>query len=250
MLIQSSYLYVLAGLQLRMLQSVQSNSTKNYVLDTIKHLSNAVNNLDLQVTKQAMEGSFFIDLLTSLKALPQNETGIGDLLANQVRKEAYTLERIVYPESSIRMVYAFPERRFNTNYLLNSPNKLFKDDIFNKFDDIARQDIVSSCRCLLFGEATASAFHILRATEAVLKSYYLHHKRQKRLTKPMWAGMVDQLKAKKTNGPPITLLNSLDNIRTGYRNPTQHPEATYEIESAQDLFGVCIDVMSKMGREL
>lgn len=66
----------------------------------------------------------------------------------------------------------------------------------------------------------------------------------------MWAAMVDQLKAKTRNKPPLTLLNSLDLIRAAYRNPTQHPEATYEIDSTQDLFGVCLDVIGKMGQEI
>jgi hypothetical protein len=39
-------------------------------------------------------------------------------------------------------------------------------------------------------------------------------------------------------------------IRTNYRNPTQHPEAIYTIDTAQDLFGVCIDVLGKMASEL
>jgi hypothetical protein len=66
----------------------------------------------------------------------------------------------------------------------------------------------------------------------------------------MWGNMVTQLKAKTKNKPPATLLASLDLIRSAYRNPTQHPEALYDIDSAQDLFGVCIDVIGKMAGEL
>lgn len=66
----------------------------------------------------------------------------------------------------------------------------------------------------------------------------------------MWGDMLDQLKAKTKNKPPATLLISLDLIRSAYRNPTQHPQETYEIDSAQDLFGVCLDVIGKMTEEL
>lgn len=66
----------------------------------------------------------------------------------------------------------------------------------------------------------------------------------------MWGNMLDQLRAKTKNKPPEILLNSLDLIRNAYRNPTQHPQATYEIDSAQDLFGVCLDAIGKMGSEL
>ncbi|MDQ8037424.1 MAG: hypothetical protein REI12_08385, partial [Pedobacter sp.] len=104
--------------------------------------------------------------------------------------------------------------------------------------------------CILFGEATAAAFHILRATQSVLKSYYYIHRKQNRLANPMWANMIDQLRAKTKNKPPAALLSALDLIRTEYRNPTQHPHATYQIDSAQDLLGVCIDVIGKMAEEL
>ena len=62
--------------------------------------------------------------------------------------------------------------------------------------------------------------------------------------------MVDQLRAKARNNPLVTLLNSLDLSRTAYRNPTQHPEVTCEIDSAQELFGVCLDAIVKMGSEM
>ena len=88
------------------------------------------------------------------------------------------------------------------------------------------------------------------STESVLKTYYFHHRRQKRLLKPMWANMIEQLKAKTKNRPRTELLSSLEIIRTAYRNPTQHPEALYEIDGAQDLLGVCIDVIGKMTDEL
>ena len=66
----------------------------------------------------------------------------------------------------------------------------------------------------------------------------------------MWGPMTSELRAKKSNKPSDTILNSLDLVRTSYRNPTQHPESKYDIESAQDLFGVCIDLINKMAIEL
>jgi len=61
--------------------------------------------------------------------------------------------------------------------------------------------------------------------------------------------MTNELRAKKTNKPPKVLLDSLDMVRNSYRNPTQHPEAKYDINEAQDLFGICLDSMSKMASE-
>jgi hypothetical protein len=103
---------------------------------------------------------------------------------------------------------------------------------------------------LSFGEGTAAAFHILRATEDTLKQYYLFFKKTKRVKKPMWGPMTNELHSNRAPRPPDDILSALDHVRTFYRNPAQHPEADYDIESAQDLFGVCIDLISKMGSQL
>ncbi|EOK5707145.1 hypothetical protein ACM6U7_004342 [Vibrio vulnificus] len=175
---------------------------------------------------------------------------VGEELRSKISKAYDYIEFVVFSESETKKIYEIPKRRFNSDYLLNSPNKLFAGDVFSKLDDIAQNDIKSACRCLLFGEATATAFHILRATESTLKSYYFMYRTEKRLRTPMWGNMLDQLNAMESNKPPEHLLTTLDIIRRVYRNPTQHPQATYETDSAQDLFGVCLDVIGKMGSEL
>jgi hypothetical protein len=47
-----------------------------------------------------------------------------------------------------------------------------------------------------------------------------------------------------------TLLNNLDDVRMHFRNPTQHPEKTYDIEEAQDLWGRCVDATNRMSKYL
>jgi len=62
----------------------------------------------------------------------------------------------------------------------------------------------------------------------------------------MWGDMLKQLVERKKNRLPDSLLECLDNIRESYRNPTNHPEAVYNIDEAEDLLGLCIDVTNKM----
>ena len=52
------------------------------------------------------------------------------------------------------------------------------------------------------------------------------------------------------DAPSDELLENLDLIRRSFRNPTAHPEKSYDIDEAQDLFGLCIDVVNRMAREL
>jgi hypothetical protein len=186
------------------------------------------------------------NLIEELKLKNENDL-IGQEIASKIQEAMKIFEHLVYAEALTNKIYLLPKRRFNSEYLQTQPQKFFKDDLFDKLTVIAKFDIASSCRCLLYGEGTACAFHILRATEEVLKQYYFKYKKTKRLTKSMWGEITSELRAKKTNRPPDVILNSLDNVRTSYRNPTQHPETIYDIQTAQDLFGVCVDLINKMG---
>lgn len=248
--VQNCYSYIKIGLAIRLLRNIEPIDKKEFVQSSIKSLVEELEEGNFQVTLASMQSISFGEMQDLLDSVESNDTQIGEEIANRVKEELTNIETVVFPESSIKKIYILPNRRFNTEYLLDLPEKLLADGVFEKLDEIAQHDIRSACKCLLFGEPTASAFHILRATESVLKYYYFHHRRQNRLSKPMWANMVDQLRAKTRNKPPETLLNALDLIRSAYRNPTQHPQATYEIDSAQDLFGVCLDVIGKMGYEL
>jgi len=247
--IQNSYGYILIGLTVRMLVHASTGRTRENAIKNLNTLDRLLKDHKFNVTLAYTACDNFSSMRKSIEDSQEESVLEKDIISN-INTQIRALENVLFSEASTRNVYIFPERRFNSEYLLNHPAKLLKDGIFIKLDPIARQDLTSACRCILFGEATASAFHILRATESVLKHYYFHHRKKNRLSNPMWANMLDQLKSKKSKKPPMTLINSLDLIRTAYRNPTQHPQAIYEIDSAQDLFGVCLDVIGKMGAEL
>ena len=248
-LAQNSYEYIKIGLAIRLLRNIDGTETGKFVVEVESDLKAHLEMANFSVALAAMLSESYGNMIENLSQLAE-DTQVGENLAKTISAEFNKLESIVFAESVTKKIYTLPARRFNTEFLLDRPERLLKDGAFGKLHEIAKSDLSSACRCILFGEATAAAFHILRATESVLKSYYCHHKRQNRLAKPMWGPMVDQLKAKTRNKPPALLLVSLDLIRTAYRNPTNHPEAMYQIDSAQDLFGVCLDVIGKMTDEL
>lgn len=251
MLSKSSYDYIQIGLSLRILQNISSNTSYEFVLSEMVDLKHLLQGANFEVALSALDSSKVDELeviLGSEQELKKKE--VGGELRDKIKTVYDYIEFVVFAESDTKKIYEIPKRRFNSDYLLNSPSKLLAGNVFDKLDDIAKNDIKSACRCLLFGESTATAFHILRATEATLKSYYKVYRTENRLKTPMWGNMLEQLNAMDSNKPPEHLLVTLDIIRKVYRNPTQHPQATYEVDSAQDLFGVCLDVISKMGNEL
>jgi hypothetical protein len=243
----SIYTYVVIGLHLRHIHATEHDEIPSDVLEAIGKLRARLDETEFVVSLSGMY--LFEEVEVKIRDLGEAPY-IGADIANQVRDVAMQLERIVFSEATTRSAYILPQRRFNSQYLLTCPEQLLRSGSFEKLSTIAQFDLASAGRCLLFGESTAAAFHILRATEDTLKAYYFYHRRKDRLIRPMWAQMITQLRAKKTNKPSQVLLDSLDLVRNSYRNPTQHPEAIYDIDQAQDLFGVCLDLISKMTAEL
>lgn len=250
MIISNSFELIKVGLCTRWLISAREDDSAEDVLNEFKELENHLEKCSLTVSLNATTRlNTITDIKHDLKKLAKHDP-IGKSIRASLETEITSLERIIFSESISKNIYIVPERRYNGEYLSKNPENLLKAGIFEKLPEIAKYDFISSCRCLAFGESTACAFHILRATEDVLKAYYFMYKKTKRLTKPMWGPMTTELRNKKKPRPSDTILNSLDVVRTSYRNPTQHPEITYDLDSCQDLFGVCLDLINKMAAEL
>jgi hypothetical protein len=247
---KKSFSLIEIGLCLRYLvESRQGESVKG-ALKVINRLERTLVAAEFDVSVSGMNLLGPVKEKLKTKSDGEDDEQLDKELAKELAEISFALERIVFAEAQTKQIYVLPKRRFDSNFLLSNPAKFLRPGSFECMSVIAQADFTSACRCLLFGESTAAAFHILRATEEMLKQYYFHHRRKERLPKPMWAAMLTQLRAKKTNKPSSVLLDSLDMIRDAYRNPTQHPQATYDVESAQDLFGLCLDVISKMTAEL
>lgn len=245
----NSYGLIHIGLIVRLLSNLKENYDGEFVTNHFDKLEHELNNSNLSVSLSALLN--FEYLVKKRKELKIEKTKlIGEDDSNLINEQMAILEKIIFSESITKYIYVLSERRFNGEYLNNSPQKLLKENVFGNLSDMAKFDFAASCRCLLFGEATACAFHILRATEDTLKQFYFKYKKTNRLSKPMWGPMTNELRTKKGKKPSENILSALDLVRISYRNPTQHPEAVYDIDSCQDLFGVCIDLINKMAIEL
>lgn len=243
---KNAYGLIKIGLRTRQLADVEGLTAKK-AFESIIDLESLLGEAGFDVSVKGM--NLFGEPEKELSSLAEDDLVTREI-AEHIASTAISVERIIFAEAHTKKIYLLPNRRFNTEYLLLTPQQFLKAGHFERLSDLAKSDIASACRCLLFGEATAAAFHILRGTEDILKNYYFFHRRKARLDKPMWAAMVTQLRMKKTRKPPSVLLDSLDLVRISYRNPTQHPQAIYDIESAQDLFGLCLDLINKMVAEL
>jgi hypothetical protein len=115
---------------------------------------------------------------------------------------------------------------------------------------MAQYDFSEAGKCIVFERSTAAAFHILRATEVLVRLYYKKFLRKKPDGKT-WGQLLNELKNKPSGKKPNPVtVNHLINIKDSFRNPTQHPDKVYDIQEVQDLLSVCIDVVNKMVEEI
>lgn len=241
----NAYSYIIIGLAIRLFRNLDGDVSKSFVLDHLEQLENSLKSAGLNVSLHSL--SLLDKTKAKIVAIEENKS-IGKDLANDFRDIFRSIENTTFSESSLQKIYVTAQLRFNTTCLDEKPELLFADGVYKALSTLARADVRDACHCLLFGQATACAFHILRATEDTLRQYYYAKKKAKRLKNPMWGPMVSELRTLQRKNIPEGFLNSLDHIRQTYRNPTQHPEARYDLQSAQDVFGLCIDVINQMHR--
>lgn len=237
--------YYIFGTEMRYLQDVKEGwkiHKDNFVIHNLERFLNRIQELQLDVTYRACwELRKFKDEL----AVSDNEK----LSAEQASKlsKMMTDARLTL-DAEIQGLEAFitTDKRFDVNKLLDNVASLFAPGVFEGFPDIAKYDFAAAAKCIAFELPTAAAFHILRATEANLRHYYASMVKQNRIKSLMWRPIIEDLRKKNKTKKHTVLNNHLDNIRLSFRNPTQHPEATYDIHEVQDLFSVCIDANNRI----
>ena len=249
---QSIYGYYRFGTGLMYLQDVQAGhpveSAGGYwnVKENLEVFFRHLDELGLQVTERAAWK--LRNILTELEG-KNPDARLTDDEAQTLRKEATTVRITLEAEIQGFEAYVVTPKQLDVKRLIDDPASLFAPNVFGKLPSIAQYDLTEAAKCIAFERSTAAAFHMLRATEGVLKGFYTALVRQKRVDL-MWGPMVSDLKKRPKAKKHHVLLAHLDNIRLSFRNPTQHPQATYDIHEVQGLWGVCVDAINRMAKEL
>jgi hypothetical protein len=148
-------------------------------------------------------------------------------------------------ELQLRHAYIVTPKRLQMDHLLKTPKALFREGVFPKLPLICQFDFQEACKCIAFALPTAAAFHCMRGVEGVLRRLYCGVVRRDRIEPLLWHSMVMHLR-KRRSTIPKPLLDNLDNIRSNFRNPTSHPDARFDIDEAQDLFSLAVDVVNRV----
>ncbi len=245
-------LYFLFGTSVRFLQDVREGMPihgNGQILQNVDSVFQKIKDLNLIVSNRSMAAKDLARLYGELK-----EKEDGYLLTqddvSQLSKIMSDLKHVIDAETIGHFAYIVTDKKIDTKKLLFNVKSLMDSSVFDNLDDLARYDFSETGKCIAFERPTAAAFHMLRGTESVLRSYYCLHIKRNRLNNPMWGQIVESLRKKKRNSPPKELLDNLDNIRHNFRNPTQHPDKIYDIQEVQNLFWLCVDVVNRMQKEI
>jgi len=215
------------------------------VLPFIEILISFIRRMQLKTTGRMLGD--LEEFVGELKSLDQ-ASNLGLERARRLSQITHDLSPTLIAELGGRSAFVTTPKRFDVDRLLGKVGHLFGAGVFKVLPQLARYDLYEGGKCLAFERATASAFHVLRAMEGTLREFYLCLVKGAGIPdRRMWGDMIADLKDRKTIADTHeVLLDELDLIRRSYRNPTQHPQARYNMDRAQDLWSQCIPVINRM----
>ncbi|WP_128098279.1 hypothetical protein [Paracidovorax avenae] len=170
---------------------------------------------------------------------------IGHALDRRLATEMSKLFPTIRAESDSQRLFAIVEKRYSTDKLLNDVGSLFAKDVFVDLDEIVQFDLRQACKCIVLECPTAAAFHLMRACESIVSALY--RKLSGDAAVPgngTWGEYEIKLKSL-PNKPSDEYMEQSRHIRKNFRNPTQHPDKMYDIDEAQDLLNLAIDLINR-----
>lgn len=221
----------------------------------------ATNDISLPSSRDAAEGIHKLikehtnRLKPHVKEPDYNEE-LGDYFVKRLKEEIEAFELLFERESRrISVFIVRPKGLYDTEKLIEAAEKRFPQNLLDVMPQSVIDDLREAGKCFAFDLPTACAFHVCRATEGLMRTYY------KRLTgndwpppalppkKPMgknWAVLVDQLRVE---GASAKVIQRLGEIRED-RNSFAHPDVTVPQQEAPTVFDLCTGAMFLMAQEI
>ena len=183
------------------------------------------------------------EMSTWLRSTPPDEWEKEDpsinLKCSQLLNKAKEFQIVLSAELlKLETYYVSQKGIYDTTALIARTENVLPISMLNRVDQKVKVEIRESGKCLAFDCATASGFHIMRATELVLHKYYLHvcnPKSKKRLAN--WGVYIEKLKL--VGDTEVTeVIAILQQIKDRHRNLIMHPEIVLTPDEAFTLFEI------------
>jgi hypothetical protein len=172
-----------------------------------------------------------------------------------IRSAISEFETVFAEEMRETATYFVPRRGiYWTPALVDDADQTFPVELQLFIPEKARNDWKSAGRCMAFNLLSASGFHVARAVEACLESYYGLFSGNPGKTLHGWHEYIEALKEvavkKPTPCPSAKTLAELDQMRLDYRNPIVHPRVVLTEADARMLFANGESLIIAMAQEM
>ncbi|MBX4949454.1 hypothetical protein HJA95_07600 [Rhizobium binae] len=135
------------------------------------------------------------------------------------------------------------KRPLEREALLQAGETLMPEDLITKVPE-AIHDAREAAICLAFDRCTASAFHLFRALEAVVRAY--HRTVGLGAAPPKQRNLGVYIRALRNCGANPKAIAALEQLKDLHRNPIAHPEALITLEEALGIYGVVRSAVAAM----
>jgi hypothetical protein len=165
--------------------------------------------------------------------------------ASSIRSTYQKFKIVLQADLSILNAYFVTQKGgFDTVSLLAYGENLFPRDLASKVPE-AVFDVREAGKCLAYEMPTACGFHVFRATESVLRRYYLQVSPSKAPPKVRNIGVyLAAMKMQKVGDDKIQF--SLKQLSDLYRNPLIHPDVVLTQEEAIGVYGLARSAIGGM----
>lgn len=158
-----------------------------------------------------------------------------------VKNALSDFEMIFAEEMRERATYRVPDRGiYNTAKLVDAADCTFPEELAGYVPPKTKTEWKAAGRCLAFGMFTACGFHVARAVEGALESYFSTYNGGPDAKKKQWGEYLAALEKLSANGaspsPDPKTMAELKQMKDDWRNPLMHPRVVLGEAEARTVF--------------
>ncbi len=246
------------GYYIHQLESISEETSDEDAYFKLLSAKSALNGLyadlkDSMITSFNISEELYIycdQLIERYEESEDRKLSLSFLDVYSLKEKLNKLEHIISAEFATMPLYATQQvAAFDARYMVPVGHLIFPRELQWKVPE-AIKDIQQATKCLAFELPTASAFHLFRAVELVLKRYFISVTNKKKTPSNGLGSYFKELEKckfsnQKKKDTHDKILSSLRDLKNLHRNPIVHPENSLETtEEAVALLGCVISIIT------
>lgn len=212
-------------------------------------LTNSVYSRNDNLKTSTTVGNVLLSAIKKLTTESDKERNLDFYDVYSVTNALDKFETVLAAEMDTGTAFLVTKKRgYDTTDLIFRAEVLFPPELPGKVPE-SLPEIREAGKCIAFEMGTAAGFHIMRATELVLRRYYdVVMEGDNRPKNDNLGGYLRAMEEKPAGDPKV--IAAMKQITSLHRNPLMHPEDILTLDEAIGLMGMAQSVMVAMLDEL